>query len=183
MLAPIVLQCLQLGDQRIAQAATGLRHPGGRASRDQRVTHSTVRLLFRLCTTMYTAQLYSNVQHCTSPLGSASAQRAALPSGRCGMGLFDAATPLQKRKRNQRVPCLSAAMQTGEEPVTRPREASDGRTLSSILLWCAPVVGQSKPQQQQQQQQQQQILAVPPSTVTFTAAHPPNLGGAATHRH
>lgn len=126
--------------------------------------------------------MYNSVHHCTSPPGSTSVQRAALTSGRCGMGLFDAATPLQKRKRNQRVPCLSTAMQTGEEPVTRPREVSDGRTLSSILLWCAPVMGQSKPQQQQQQQQQQ-LLAVPPSTVTFTAAHPAILGSAAPHRH
>lgn len=82
-------------------------------------------------------KMYNNVQHCTSPLSSVGGQRATL-SGASGMGLFDAATPLQKRKRNQRVAWLSAAKHTGEEPVGRPRDARDARTRQQHFTVACP---------------------------------------------
>ena len=53
------------------------------------------------------------------------------------MGLFDAAAPLQKRKRNQGVAIFPSRAGCAGRSATRPREAYIGRTPSSILLHFA----------------------------------------------
>lgn len=94
---------------------------GSRASRDQRVTHSDTVLLSQpihkctphtvhSCTSVCTTVQYTSVHLCSSSARTVSAQRGALVSLTPGLGLFDAATPLQKRKRNQRVAHLSAVV-------------------------------------------------------------------------
>ncbi|KAI7780215.1 hypothetical protein LA080_016300 [Diaporthe eres] len=95
ILTSMTLQCLPLGDQRIAQAATGLRHGEGLLP----VTGGSRTGMRASLSGLYNSvhcTMYSNVQHGTSLQSSKSDQRAALRSGGPGMSLFDAATPLQK---------------------------------------------------------------------------------------
>lgn len=85
------------------------------------------------------AAVYNTVRQCTALLGLASAQRGALTCGGPGMGLFDAATPLQKRKRNQRVAWPGASRKSvGSLSSGLERPARSGSS-SSILLWGAPL--------------------------------------------
>lgn len=72
-----------------------------------------------------------------SPVGKVRVQMDALLSGASGMILFDAATPLQKRKRNQRVACLCSKQIEGELGIW-PKEAGDSRTNYQHFTVCGP---------------------------------------------
>lgn len=150
-------------------------------------------------------KMYNNVQHCTSPLSSVGGQRATL-SGASGMAC--STLPLHSRSVSGIRGLLGSLLQS-----ILARNLSAGLEMpemlghvNSILRWPALVGSQSKSptitttillaaasaRHQQNHYARSvspkitstfELLAVPSSTVTFTAAHPAILGGAATHRH